>query len=153
MLASAGDGPAPHTPEEHAMTAQASTVAVPARVPSTRNKIGLVLAVLFGLGDLSSPFTPVGADDGQAGPPMPVLVADAVLGIVTLVAVVFAWRSASRVAARIVAGTRILSALTALPAFFVSGVPAPVVALVAVSVVLTIVCVVLVLAPPRERTA
>lgn len=135
------------------MTAQASPVVVPNRAPSTRNKIGLVLAVLFGLADLSGPFTPVGADDGQAGPPMPVLVAGAVLGLVTLVAVVFAWRNASRVAARIVAGTRILSALSALPAFFVTGVPAPVVALVAVSVVLTVVCVVLVLAPPKERAA
>jgi hypothetical protein len=135
------------------MTAQASPLAAPAREASTRNKIGLVLAVLFGLADIASPFTPVSADDGEAGPPMFVLVADGVLGIITVVAAVFAWRGANRVAARIVAGTRILSVLTALPAFFVSGVPAPVVALVAASVVLTVVCVVLVLAPPRERTA
>ncbi|MGI5243874.1 hypothetical protein [Dactylosporangium sp. CA-139066] len=135
------------------MTAQASPVEIPNRAPSTRNKIGLVLAVLFGLSDLITPFTPAGATDQGPGAPMPVLVADAVLGLVTLGAVVFAWRSASRVAARIVAGTRILSALTALPAFFVSGVPAPVVAIVAATVVLTVVCVVLVLAPPRERTA
>ena len=50
---------------------------------------------------------------------------------------------------RIVAGTRVLSAITALPAFFVD-VPALVKLLVAVVVVLTVVSVVLVLAPARR---
>src|SRR4051812_14616840 len=71
-------------------------------------------------------------DPNQPRPPLAVIITDSVIGLVSLIAVVWTWRTATRAGARIVAGTRILSVLTALPAFFVSGVPAGVVAMVAV---------------------
>jgi len=115
-----------------------------------KNKIGLVLAGILGLGDLTSPFLPAGDqnDPDAAGPPMPVLIASAVLGLVTIIAVVYMWRTASRVSARIIAGARILSVISALPAFFVSGVPAPLVVLVAVITVVTVVAIVLIMSRP-----
>jgi hypothetical protein len=116
---------------------------------SRLNRIGLVLAGLLGLTDvLSIPTTPApGA--GEEGPPVEVLIAATVLGVITLVAVVWAWRTGSRVAARIVAGSRILSAVTALPAFFVEGVPPLLVGLAAAGVLVTIITVGLVLSRPR----
>ncbi|MGQ0573109.1 MAG: hypothetical protein ACT4RN_02770 [Pseudonocardia sp.] len=116
---------------------------------SRTNKIGLALAALLGLVDVFAVLTP-SPGPGAEGPPIEVLVASSVLGVVTLVAVVWAWRTGSRVAARIVAGTRILSGLTALPAFFVEGVPAAFVVWAAATVVLTVVCVGMVLSRPRR---
>jgi len=117
---------------------------------TTRNRAGLVLAALLGLVDVGSAFFPT--PDGEIGPPMSILVLDAVLGVVTLVAAAVAWRTGRRGALRVVAGTRVLSVITALPAFFVD-VPPVVKLLVAVFVVLTVVCVVLVLAPARRPAA
>jgi hypothetical protein len=118
---------------------------------TVKNRIGLVLAAFFGLGDLISPLlgSPEPQTADSAGPPMAVLIADSVLGLVTLVAVVYTWRTGNRVGARIVAGTRILSVLTALPAFFVPGVPAPLVVIVAATIVLTVITVALVLSRPK----
>lgn len=116
---------------------------------SRTNKIGLALAALLGIVEVFSIFTP-SPGPGAEGPPIEVLVAGTVLGVITLVAVVWAWRTGSRVAARIVAGTRILSAITALPAFFVEGVPAVFVLWAAATVLLTVVCVGLVLSRPRS---
>lgn len=78
-------------------------------------------------------------------------IADTVLGLITIAAVVWAWRSRSRVAARVVAGSRILSAITALPAFFVEGVPGAWIMIAAVTVVLTAVAVGLILTRPATR--
>jgi hypothetical protein len=111
-------------------------------------RIGLGLAMVLGVLDaLSLPLTP-STPPGAEGPPIEVLIATTVLGVITIAAVVWAWRTGSRVGVRIVAGSRILSALTALPAFFVEGVPAVFVILAAVFVVLTVVCVAMVLAGP-----
>lgn len=85
--------------------------------------------------------------DGELGPPLSIALLGGLLGIVTLAAVAVAWRTGRRGALRIVAGTRVLSAITALPAFFVD---IPAWLAVAVAVVLTVVCVVLVLAPARR---
>ncbi len=52
------------------------------------------------------------------------LVLAAVLGLLDMVAVIYTWRTANRTGSRVVAGSRILSAITALPALFVRGVPA-----------------------------
>jgi hypothetical protein len=111
---------------------------------TTKNKIGLGLAVLLGLSDLAGVLFP--SPDDQPGPPLAVLVVGAVLGVITLMAVVFAWRTGNRVATRVVAATRILSALGTLPAFLVGGVPASYVVAAAASVVLTVIAVGLVLA-------
>jgi|1186.fasta_scaffold29770_3 hypothetical protein len=114
---------------------------------TTRTRVGLVLAVVLGLADVVSAFFPT--PDGEVGPPLAIVILGGVIGLATLAAVAVAWRSGRRGALRIVAGTRVLSAITALPAFFVD-VPAWLKLVVAVLVVLTVVCVVLVLSPARQ---
>lgn len=127
-----------------ASTPRTAEVAMPF---SRANKVGLVLAGLLGLVDVSSPLFPT--PPGEVGPPFAILVLDAILGIVTLVAVVVAWRTRRRALVRLAAGARILSMITALPAFF-AGVPAFLVAVVSLFVVLTVATVVLMLLPPRR---
>lgn len=129
-------------------TTTARPVGTPAsRVPfSTANKVGLVIVGLLGALDLTALLNPT--PPGEVGPPLAILVLDTVLGLVTVVAVVAAWRSRRRGLARLAAGARILSMITALPAFF-AGVPPMLVTLVAVLVVLTVAGVVLMLLPPR----
>ncbi|MDT4988053.1 MAG: hypothetical protein QOI74_2147 [Micromonosporaceae bacterium] len=114
---------------------------------SKLNKAGLVLAFLIGLADLTSPFQPT--PGGQDGPPYAILLLDAALGLITVVAVVVAWRTAKRGAVRLVAGARIISMITALPAFFVD-VPAGIKVLVGVMVLLTVAVVTMVLTPARR---
>ena len=115
---------------------------------TTRNKIGLVLAGLLALGDVGSLAFPT--PDGEEGPPIVVLILGFVVGLATLAAIVPAWRTGSRPALRVVAGTRILSAVLGLPAFFVD-VPAAIQVASAVAFALTVVCVVLVLTPADRR--
>jgi hypothetical protein len=117
---------------------------------SKLNRAGLILALLLGLLDMVAVLQPT--PDGEVGPPFAILVIDALLGLITVVAVVIAWRSGRRGAVRVAAGARIVSMLTALPAFFVD-VPAGLQALVALFVVLTIACVAMMLAPSRSRVA
>jgi hypothetical protein len=111
------------------------------------NKAGLIIAFVLGLLDMSSPFQPL--PDGEDGPPYAILLVDAVLGLITVVAVVIAWRTARRGAVRVAAGARIISVVTALPAFFVD-VPAPLQAAVGFFAVVSIACVVMMLAPSRR---
>lgn len=129
------------------MTSHTIAPAGPATLTG-RNKTGLVLAALLGLADVLSLAGPQ-PDPGQPGPPTAVLVAGTVFGVITLAGVGYAWRTGNRVGSRVVAGARILSALLAVPAFFVEGVPAGLVALAASGIVVTILCVWLVLSPPR----
>jgi hypothetical protein len=114
---------------------------------SLPNKVGLVLAGVLGASDLLGLFFPT--PPGEVGPPLAILVLDSLLGVVTVVAVVAAWRTRRRGFVRLAAGARILSMVTALPAFF-AGVPNWLVAVVALVVVLTITAVVLMLLPPRR---
>jgi hypothetical protein len=111
------------------------------------NKAGLIIAFVLGLLDLTSPFQPT--PDGNDGPPYAILLIDAVLGLITVIAVVIAWRTARRGAVRIAAGARIISVVTALPAFFVD-VPAALQAVVGLFAVITIACVAMLLAPSRR---
>jgi len=113
---------------------------------SKLNKAGFVLALLLGLSDLASLLQPT--PDGQVGPPLAILIIDAVLGLITIVAVVYAWRTGNRGAVRIAAGARIVSMITALPAFFVD-VPAGIMLIVGIFVVATIACVAMMLLPSR----
>ena len=112
---------------------------------SRRNRAGLVLAGLLGLADAASLlFT---TPEGEVGPPLAVLAVGTVVGLVTLAAVVAAWRTGSRTALRVTAGSRIVSVILGLPAFLVDEVPPALVAVSAVGTALTVVAVVLVLAP------
>ncbi|CAA9329086.1 MAG: hypothetical protein AVDCRST_MAG48-3045 [uncultured Friedmanniella sp.] len=114
---------------------------------STANKVGLVLAGLLGVLDLGALLNPTAP--GEVGPPLGILVLDTLLGGVTVVAVVLAWRRRSRGMVRLAAGARILSMISALPAFF-AGVPDALVALVAAFTVVTVATVVLMLLPARR---
>lgn len=116
---------------------------------TTKNKVGLALAGLLGLADVPSFLT--GAPDGETGPPQGILILDSILGVITIVAVVIAWRSASGAALRVAAGARIVSMLTALPAFFVD-VPAFIKVLVTVFVIVTLTSLVLMFSPARRST-
>jgi hypothetical protein len=118
---------------------------------STRARIGFWLAIALSLVDVAGPFIPT--PPGAEGPPLEVVVFSAVMGVVTLVAAVLVARSGSRSALRVMAVARILSGLTALPAFFVSGVPAAFVVWGSATVVLTIVAVVLLMSRARTRAA
>jgi hypothetical protein len=116
---------------------------------STKNKIGLALAVLLALADVLGVLAiPALAASGEPGPPPEVMIACGVLGVITLVAVAYTVRSTSRVGARITCASCILSALTSIPAFFVADVPAELVVLAAAGIVLTLISVFLVLARP-----
>lgn len=126
--------------------------ALPRAVLSTRNKIGLALCVLGCLGDVVSlAVTPNSPEEGvEVGPPTQVLVVSTLLGVIGLVAAYLVWRNGSRPAARLLAGTRILSALGGVPAFFAPDVPPGLVVLAAVGVVLSVVAVWLLLARPAS---
>ena len=105
---------------------------------------GLVIAGLLALGDLTTPlFT-----DGEH-PPMVVGVVCAVLGLITAPGIVVAWRRDSRGAVTNIIVTRLLSAMTALPAFFVDGVPAAAKVAAAVGIAVTVLAVALI--APRLR--
>ncbi|WTW98408.1 hypothetical protein OG216_35990 [Streptomycetaceae bacterium NBC_01309] len=126
------------------------------RVPvplSGKNKVGLVLAGILGVLDVVGVFGPPGGEADDPGPPLGVLIATGVLGVITLVAVVYAWRTANRTGSRIAAASRILSAITSLPAFFIGGMPAVVVFLVAVFVIVTAVATALILSRPAPDSA
>jgi hypothetical protein len=117
---------------------------------STKNKIGLIIAGLLGIGDVIFFFI-MPTPEGEVGPPLGILILGALCGVVTVIAVVIAWARASRGAIRVAAGARIVSMLTALPAFFVD-VGADVKISVTVVVILTVTCVVLMLSPARQTS-
>lgn len=114
---------------------------------SNRQKVGLVLAGLISAISVSSAFFP--APDGDDAPPLPILILGSVLGVIGLVAVIIAWRSANRAALRVAAGALIVNMLTSLPALFLD-VSAGIKALVGVSVLVTVVAVGLIFAPAQR---
>jgi hypothetical protein len=107
---------------------------------------GLVLLGVLSVADLAGPLT----TDGDH-PPMYIAVIGAALGVASLVCVVAAWRGAHRAVLPLVV-LRLVSALSAVPAFFVDDVPSGIVVLVAVFVVATLAGVALV-SGSRSRAA
>jgi hypothetical protein len=114
---------------------------------STGVTVGLVLAGLLGLGDAIGIVT-----GGGEGPPFPVLVAGAVFGVITIIGVVLGWRG-SRAGIVAVIVTRLLSALSAVPAFFVDDVPAGAVGVAAFGISVTLLAVALLAPALRQRVA
>jgi hypothetical protein len=111
---------------------------------STAYRLGLVLLGLISLGDLAAPLY----TDGQS-PPMFIALIGSALGLLSLVLVVLAWRG--RVAAAIgLVVLRLLSALTAVPAFLEPGVPVVPMILAGVAITVTLAGVVLVFAGLRR---
>jgi hypothetical protein len=107
-------------------------------------KFGLVLLGLLALADLSTPL----ATDGEH-PPMSIAIGSAVIGLISLVLVGFAWRGKRWTLAPLIT-LRLASALLAVPAFFASDVPAGAVIAAGIGVGATVVGVVAVLLPKRE---
>lgn len=111
---------------------------------STAYRAGLIVLALISLGDLLAPFS----TDGQT-PPMFIALIGFGLGLISLVLVALAWRG-RRPAAIALVIIRLLSALTAVPAFLVPGVPAVPMILAGIAITVTLVGVVLVLAGLRR---
>nr|WP_144298814.1 hypothetical protein [Streptomyces sp. TLI_235] len=112
------------------------------------NRIGLVMACVLG-----SPAVLVHrADDGSSPAPFPdwFAVANAALDVVTFVAALWTWRTSSRAGARLVAASRILSLLIAVPALLAVGAPDRFVERMAVQTAATALIVALVLARGRR---
>jgi hypothetical protein len=105
---------------------------------------GLVILGVLSLLDVTGPLL----TDGD-NPPMSIALAGSALGLASLVCVALAWRGTTR-AVLPLAGLRLLSALTAVPAFFAPDVPSAIRGLAAVLVLLTVVGVALVVGA-RER--
>lgn len=127
-----------------------STMTTRSTAPSTGQKVGLVLAGVMSALNIPGVLFP--ADEGEPGPPMAVLVAGSILGIVGLAAAIAAWRG-NQVAARIAAGALVIVTLTALPAFFVDGVPTLIRVLAGVSILWTVAAIYLMFAAPRRSQA
>ncbi|MGA8247346.1 MAG: hypothetical protein WB797_10605 [Nocardioides sp.] len=102
---------------------------------------GLVILALLSLVDIVD----LAVTDGEH-PPYSIAVAGAALGLASLVLVAYCWGGRRWAVAPLVA-LRSLSALSAVPAFVVGGVPAAAVVLAAAIVVLTILGIVLVARP------
>jgi hypothetical protein len=111
---------------------------------STTYRAGLVLLGILSVGDLAAPLL----TDGQT-PPLFIALIGAGLGLLTLVLIVFAWRGRSAAAVGAVV-LRVLSALTAVPAFLLDGVPTVPKVLAGIAITLTVVGSVLVLAGLRR---
>jgi hypothetical protein len=112
---------------------------------TTMNKVGFVLALLLGLMNVVSLASPT--PDGEVGPPLAILVVDAVLGIGIIVAVLVGWLRGRKSAIRAATVLLILAAITALPAFVTPDVPSGIVAVAGAYVLLTILTIVLMLKP------
>jgi hypothetical protein len=107
-------------------------------------RAGLVVFGLLSVADLAGPLL----TDGEH-PPMSIALVGSAIGLVSLVLVALAWRGARRAVVPLVV-LRLLSALSAVPAFFESDVPAGAMAAAAIAIVLTVVAAALVLAPSRQ---
>jgi hypothetical protein len=111
---------------------------------STAYRAGLILLAFISLGDLSAPLL----TDGQT-PPMFIALIGFGLGLISLVLVVLAWRG-RRAAAVALVIVRLLSALTAVPAFLEPGVPLVPMILAGIAITVTVIGVVLVFAGVRR---
>jgi len=108
------------------------------------HRAGLVVLAVLSVFDLLGPLLTDGSH-----PPMSVALVGAAIGLASLVLVLPAWRG-SRRAAWVLVGLRLLSALSAVPAFFVSDVPAAAVGAAAGIIAFTVLGAVLVVAGTRQ---
>ena len=97
------------------------------------SRAGLIILGLLSLGDLAAPLV----TDGEH-PPMFIALIGAAIGAISIVLVILAWRGRTAAAIALVV-VRLLSALTAVPAFLVPGVPTVPMVLAGVAITLTLV--------------
>jgi hypothetical protein len=110
-------------------------------------RAGLLVFGLLSALDLASPLM----TDGEH-PPMSIALVGSAIGLISLVLVVFAWRGVRRAVVPLIV-LRVLSALTAVPAFLTPDVPAAARAAAAVGLALTAIATALVLKPSRQPSA
>jgi hypothetical protein len=103
-------------------------------------RAGLIVLGVLSVFDLLLPLL----TDGEH-PPIAVALVAAALGLASLVLIVSAWRGATRAVIPLIV-LRVLSAISAVPAVFVAGVPQAVVLAAGAGVLVTIVGITLVLA-------
>jgi hypothetical protein len=101
-------------------------------------KLGLILMVVLSIGDIAT----LPLSDGHH-PPLAVNIISAILGVASLPLIAMVWRGDRRALMPLVV-LRVISALSAVPAFFVGGVPAPALAVASAIVAVTAAAVVLV---------
>lgn len=108
----------------------------------------LVLFGLLSLTDVVMTFVPAPPDEG---PPLAILISGFVLGVASLILIALVLRTGSRTLLGVLVACRVVSALTAVPAFLIDGVPEPFIVLAAVFCVLTVVACVFVAASWSSR--
>lgn len=106
-------------------------------------RAGLIVFGLLSLADLAGPLL----TDGEH-PPMSIALIGSAVGLISLVLVVLAWRGVRRAVVPLIL-LRLVSALAAVPAFFVDDVPAAAMFAAGIVVVLAAVGTALVLVPAR----
>ena len=111
---------------------------------SRSSHAGLIVLGVLSLGDCAAPLL----TDGQH-PPMSIALIGSALGVVSIVLAILAWRGRTPAAIGLVA-VRLLSALTAVPAFTMSGIPVVPKVLAAVLIIGTLVGIVLTLSGIRR---
>lgn len=125
-----------------------TTMTVDARpVATSRVRAGLLISAFLGIGQL--PFLFIQPTDGQEGPPLSVAIVATLIGLVSVVCAIVAWKHGNRLAIRINAAVLILNAVLSLPAFF-ADVSAWIQVVAAIGVVLTVAALVLTLRRERE---
>lgn len=114
---------------------------------ATSVRAGLVLFAILSLADIAG----LALTDGKH-PPYSVAAIGAALGVASLFCLVPTWRG-NAVATRVLSILRIVSALTAVPAFVMSGVPAAAVGSAAAIVLVTAIALVLIVGGRRTQPA
>jgi CHASE2 domain-containing sensor protein len=107
-------------------------------------RAGLIVFGLLSAGDLAGPLL----TDGEH-PPMSVALIGSALGLVSLVLVVLAWRGTRRAVVPLIV-LRVLSGLSAVPAFFAGDVPPGAMVAAGLTIALAAAGTVLVLMPARQ---
>jgi hypothetical protein len=110
-------------------------------------RVGLIILGVLSVADLASPLI----TDGQH-PPMFIALIGSAFGVISIVLSILAWRGRPAAAIALVA-VRLLSALTAVPAFTVPGVPSVPMVLAGVFIALTLAGVIAVLSGFRRVAA
>ena len=102
------------------MTTTTSTAKQPAPYLSSRRRAGHLLGVLLGLIHLSVLGIPTGSRD--AGPPLPVLILGAAIGLAVIALLVRSWRQDAPIARWAAGVLLVLAALGVLPGLLVANV-------------------------------
>jgi hypothetical protein len=114
---------------------------------SRRSRAGLIVAGVLAVADLLVLGLPGSSADGTK-PPTSVLVFGALMGVVTLACLAITRAPRLAAGARVIAASRVLSALGALPGLFTAGVQPALVALSAAWVLLNLLAAGLLMASP-----